>query len=399
MSDLWDIRHYNKGGSAINANYSGYSDAGTTNQVAHATDRQLGFYLNNLDTCSFSIYLDDPMAAQISRLNSFIKVWRNVPGYSDPSNQPCFAGIVTQTTKNGAQNTMQVTAYSPLWRLQTRFHLLNHYLKKNPNTGLTYTQSELIMRLITLTSQAFGSVSYIGIDRGTFYDNGSEVKVAPYFQPKGANVWAEIFDGILSLAGSVDIIPRYHHTSGSSRLMYLDTALKRGGNSGTTFSFHSGSPSNCDDMTELESVNPDKFANYVWAVGQGGANSGKVAASQDTGLMNSLGVYMKRTDYEDVKRIGVAGPPPTFLRARAVNDLARAIVPDTAYTATLSPAGNIYYGRDFDIGDLVHLSASKGAMQINTSQRLYECVLTNSDNNMETAAPTLSKDFTGKVGG
>jgi hypothetical protein len=97
MADTsWRIEHFDKSGNAINANYSGYSDMGTTNEIAHATDRQLGFYLNSIDTLDFSLYLDDPMAAQIHRLTSFIKVWRTTPGYSDPSNEPCFTGIVAE---------------------------------------------------------------------------------------------------------------------------------------------------------------------------------------------------------------------------------------------------------------------------------------------------------------
>ena len=230
MADVnWTIEHFNRSGNAINANYAGYSDIGITNEVAHATNRQLGFFLNSIDTCEFSLYLDDPMAAQINRLTSFIKVWRSTPGYSDPSNQPAFAGPVYYHQKNGAQNIMNIKCASPLWILQLRFHLLNHYLKTNPDTAVDYRQSELIWRLIYFISNAFGPVvSQTGIDKGTFFDVATEIIMAPYFQPKGANVWTEIFDGILARAGSVDIIPRYHHTSGNGRLMYLDTALKRG---------------------------------------------------------------------------------------------------------------------------------------------------------------------------
>jgi len=304
----WVIKHFDKSGNAISANYSTYSGLGSSNEIYHATDRILDFNLNSIDTLAFSLYLDDPMAAQIKRLTSFIKVWRNVPGYSDPSNEPCFAGVVNYHQKNGAANTMQVQAMSPLWRLNTRFHILNHYLKTNPDTGLDYRQSELMWRLIKLVSEAFGtSVSYIGIDKGTFYDVASEIVVAPYFQPKGANVWTEIFDGIMAKAASVDIIPRYSHSSGSGRLMYFDTAQKRGSDkSGSvSFEFHTNTPSNCDDVVETEQVYPDKFANYVWAVGAGGPNSGKVALASDSGAINegynAIGMYMKRIDYQDEK--------------------------------------------------------------------------------------------------
>ena len=408
MADVsWTIRHYDRFGNAINANYSGYSDFGTSNQIYHATDRVMDFNLNGIDTIGFSLYLDDPMAAQIRRLASFIKVWRNVPGYSDASNTPCFAGIVANHRKDGAANTMQVQAYSPLWRLQTRFHIANHYLKTNPDTGADYKQSELIWRLIKFISNAWGigsPISYPGIDQGTFYDVVSEITMAPYFQPKGANVWTEIFDGILARAASVDIIPRYHHTGGNARLMYLDTALKRGSDkSGSvSFEFHTSTPSNCDNVVEDEQVFPNKFGNYVWAVGMGGPNSGKLARAENASSTgegyNAIGIYMVKNDYRDEKRLGISGPPPTHLRANAVNDLARAIVPDLNYSVEVSPAANIYYGKDFSIGDVVNLNASKGALSVsNVKQRVYECTLAISDANIETISPKIAKDFTGKV--
>lgn len=410
MADTsWLIKHYDRNGNAINANYSGYSNLGTTNEIAHATDRNLYFTLNGIDTLNFALYLDDPMAAQIKRLTSFIKVWRTVPGYSDPSNTPCFAGIVGNHQKQASENIMRIQAFNPFWRLQFRFHLLNHYLKTNPDTSALYKTSEVIWRLIYFLSNAFGpTISYMGIDKGTFYDVASEVTEAPYFQPKGANAWAEIFDGLLVQASTVDLIPRYHHTSGNSRLMYLDTALKRGTDkSGSiAFTYRTASPSNCVDVTEYESVEPGTFANYVWAVGQGGPNSGLVAVAEDNGSINegynAIGIYQKRTDYGDINRLGILGTNPpataTKLRARALSDLDRAIVPNTRYEVALSPVANIYYGKDFTVGDVIMLNATKGALNIsNLKQRIFECSISISDNNIETSAPKISKDFVGKV--
>jgi hypothetical protein len=413
MADVtWHIKHYDRFGNAINTNYASYViGEGSTNEILHATNRQLGFYLNSIDTLNFSVYLDDPVATQIKRLESFIKVWRTWPGGGDPSNQPCFAGIVGNHQKIGSQNIMNVSAYNPLWRLQLRFHLLNHYLKTNPDTDEEYRQSELIWRLIYFVSNAFGpTVSNTGIEEGIFSDRFSEITMAPYFQPKGANVWSEIFDGILAKASSIDIIPRYHHTSGNSRLMYLDTALKRGTDkSGSvSFEYHTTTPSNCDDFNELEEVIPGKFGNYVWAVGAGGPNSGKVAVAQDAGFLdegyNRIGIYMVRNDYPDVKRLGVLGANPpitaTHLRANSLNDLDRAIVPDHRYEIVLSEAANIYYGKDFSIGDVVEVNASKGAISASgLKQRVYECNLSMSDNNVETVQPRIANDFTGKFGG
>ena len=109
---------------------------------------------------------------------------------------------------------------------------------------------------------------------------------------------------------------------------------------------------------------------------------------------------MVRNNYPDVKRLGVAGPPPTHLRANAVNDLARAIVPDLNYSVTLSPAANIYYQKDFSLGDVIALNAQKGALNVSgLKQRIYETTLSISDNNIETVNTRISKDFTGKVTG
>lgn len=418
LTSYWNIRLFDRNGNAVNANYSGYSDSGTTNEIVHATDRRLNFYLNAVDECEFSLYLDDPMAANINRLTRFVKVWRSVPGYSDSSNQPVFAGIVGQTSKNGEQNIMRVKCFSPFWRLQFRFHLLNHYLKTNNNpgygTGAEYRQSELIWKLIDLINNAFGlAVSFTGIDRGTFIDLASEVIIAPYFQPKGANTWAEIFDELLLRPGSVDLIPRYHHTAGNPTLMFMDTALKRGYVRPTTFTYRTATPSNCTDMIEEELVIPSAgqngdggFANYVWAVGAGGPNSGKIAVTQNASGSGegygAIGIYMKRIDMPNIKRIGVLSDPitnkPTHLRAIADAELKKSIVPQKTYAVTLSPVANIFYSKDFTVGDIVTLNGSRGAMSVNASQRIYQCSLSISDNNFETASPLLSKDFYGKVG-
>jgi len=81
-----------------------------------------------------------------------------------------------------------------------------------------------------------------------------------------------------------------------------------------------------------------------------------------------------------------------------MKNLARAIVPDLNYSVDVSPAANLYYGRDFSIGDVVNLNANKGALQVsNVKQRVYECTLSISDNNMEKVDPKIAKDFTGKV--
>jgi hypothetical protein len=308
----WIIKHYDKNSNDLNADYAGFSNLGVSNIIYHAKNRNLNLNLNGIDDCSFDLLLKDPMAYQINKLTSFIKVWRSCPGYTDPPDQPCFAGQVLRTNKNGSSGTMTVSASSPFSRLQFRFHILNHYLKINVLTNAEYTQSELIWKLIDLINNAFGfSVSNTGIDEGIFNDNTQEISVAPYFVAKGTNTWTEIFDVILSRPGSVDIIPRYYHSANDPTMVFLDTALKRGSDKSSTvnFSYHTDSPSNCTNMVEEDFVTAgdDGFANYLWAVGQGGPNSGKVAVASDAGVTgfgyHSIGIYMKRLDYSDIKRV------------------------------------------------------------------------------------------------
>lgn len=403
----WTLKNYNLSGVGVTA--ADMTHAATiSNQIKHYTNSKLGLALNGVDQLDFTLYLDDPMALQIRRLHNVVKVWRTVLDddgstiYADPSDTPCFAGVVSNTIKDGDANTMNITAMSPLWRLQSRFHLLNHYLKTNPDTGNPYTESEMIWKLIDLVNEAFGiGDSNTGITKGTF-SAGSEITVAPMFIQKGSNTWTNIFDGIMGRAGSVDIVPRYHHTASSPRLMYLDTDEKRGtDNTAFSLNYHTGSNDNLDNLTEEETPIPGEFANYVWAVGHGGPNSGKIAAAEndndDDDGYDTIGIYMRRADYDDETLIGVSGPPATHLLLNAQSELAQSRVPKSTYTATISPASDAHYESDFTLGDLITLNADKHALVVSgVAQRVYEVTLTNSDANIETVSLGLANDFTGK---
>src|SRR6266496_2247882 len=308
----WTIKHYDISGNPIQAIYTGYSLDETSEIVHHAFNRNLNFYLNGVDDCSFSLYLDDPMAYLITPLKSIIKVWRKITDidgtviYEDPANTPSFAGVVASAVKNGEENTMQIKAFNPMWRLQFHFHLLNHYLKTNPDTSSPWKQSELIWKLIDLINNAFpGTASFTGIVLGTF-DWVLEPEVSPYFVAKGSNTWSNIFDDIMTRAAGSDIWPEYYHYDANSTLMIFNTFEKRGADKSATiaFSYHT-TDANCDDLSEEVLANPGEFANYVWGVGQGGPNSGKVTVSSDSASgnfdYNTVGVYMKIVDRSEVK--------------------------------------------------------------------------------------------------
>lgn len=406
---IWTMKLYDLDGATVSANDMNVPPT-SSEQIKHATNRNLHFYLNGIDDLNFTLYLDDPIAAQIRRLRNVVKVWRTVYNnlgvqiYADGANDPCFAGIVVNTVKDGDANTMTVQCFSPLWRLQTRFHLLNHYLSTNPDTAARYKQSELLWKLIDLVNGAFGGNSFTGIARGTFSGLSNDVTVAPFFVGKGTNTWVN-FETVLDRPSSVDIIPKYYHnTTATTAYMRFFTDTKRGRDISASVDLrYNISPtdplSNC---VEEETPQPNEFANYLWAVGQGGPNSGKVVLDEninddDDGYEN-IGIYMRRADFPDIKTIGSAGPPPTGLHAIAQSEFAQARVPKTSYTVTISPSANLYYGQDFVLGDVVMLNAAKGALSVtNVKQRIYDATLSMSDNNIETAQVLLANDFYGKV--
>jgi hypothetical protein len=400
------MKLYDPDGNQISASDMNVPSS-SSNTIKHATNRNLGLFLNGIDELEFQLYLDDPMAYEIRRLHSYVKVWRTVYNdsgaaiYSD--SQPCFAGVVGTTIKNGESNLMTVKVFSPFWRLQFRFHILNHYLKINIDTSLEYKQSELMWKLIDLVNNAFGiEDSNTGIVKGTF-SSANDPVVAPFFVGKGSNTYVNIFDTIMNRPGGVDIFPSYYHSDGSPTLMYFNTEEKRGDDisSSVSFNYHTDS-SNLNDLTELEQPIPNEFGNYLWAVGAGGPNSGKVAMeeniSDDDDGYSTIGIYMRRADFPDVKRIGVSIPKPTHLRAIAEAEFAQSRVPKTSYEASVSSVGGIHYAKDFLLGDVISLNASKGALSVSgVKQRIYDVKLSNSDNNIETSVATISKDFTGKV--
>jgi len=417
----WTLRHYNRFSNPVNANYSDYShgEVGTTNDIPFATGRSLQFALNSFDTCGFTLYLDDPMAAQVARLRSYIKVWRTVRDddgsviYQDPANQPCFAGPVGFTNKSGADNTMSVIAYSQLWRLKFRFHINNHYLKTDLTTHEAYRQSELMWRLIELTNSAFqfADPTGTGILKGNFQDRDEEPVVAPYFQAKGDFTWTHIFESIMDRAGGVDIIPRYNHETGSATMMFFDTAKKRGidRSASLNFRYRTGTNDNLDDLTEEIQIVPGEYGNYLWAVGQGGPNSGKIAMQRHDGTafasdgISEIGSWMTRRDYPDEKRVGKLHDPepdgpPTHLRALADAAFKIAKVPQTKYGVVIGKGAAFWYGPHFTLGDVIRLDGNKGALVVqNVKQRIYEVSLNISDNNVEEAQTLIANDFFGKV--
>lgn len=398
----WVMKLYDISGNPVN--FSTVNPTASDNIIRHAENKSLTFNLNTFDELSFDLYLDDDAAANIRRGFSVVKVWRYVGDVNHNkffvSPDPVFCGVVTYTSMSGQANRMNIKCSSPLWRLQSHFHLLNHYLEANTDTGDNYTQSELMWKLIDLINSAFGSDSFTGIAQGTFHWGlPNEPQPVPYFVGKGSNTWSNIFDDLMVRPASPDIIPKYKHISdGVSTLMEFDTDEKRGHDISNSFQFryHTSTNANCEEMTIEQQIVPGDFGNYVWLVGQGGPNSGKVASrSNASALVNTdgygeIGIYMARVDRDEVKRFDALNP-----LADAESLTRKHPVP--IYTVSISPVAGIYYMVDFVLGDLVGLLADRGAMQIDVSQRVYQVTLNMSRSNVESCEVLLSHDFYGKV--
>jgi hypothetical protein len=201
----------------------------------------------------------------------------------------------------------------------------------------------------------------------------------------------------MSREGAPDIIPEYRHNDNDPTIMLFSTAEKRGTDksASVSFNYRTGTP-NLDDVTETEIVVPGEYANYVWVVGQGGPNSGKIAMAENNATSGygykSIGIYMKRIDLPDFKRYDAK------MKKVADAELAQSIKPKASYEVTVAPGGNLVYGRDFVLGDAISLNATKGALQVSgKKQRVYQVSISNSENNMETCYPLLADDFYGKV--
>lgn len=412
----WDIRVYDLDGTELAV-------------LTEAAERRLSMPLNGIDACQFTMYLDDPLIdptatppgdpSIIRTIDRVVKVWRTVTDvtdpdlpvevYADPDGTPAFAGYITRAEKVGGSNTIQVIAQSPLWRLQSRFHLLNHYLvidyvgqadanhQGGNEDGNPWDISALMFRLIDLVQGAFGGVSNNGILKPAtgppFWP--ATLEMGPFRVNKGDNTWT-LFSTLLDQVGGPDLMPEYIHTASSPDLMYFGTAEHRGTDvsAAVHLDYYMGN-FNLDDISELEEVIPDKFSNYDWAVGQGGPNvSVAIAADINTTDMgyDNVGVYMHQIENESIST-GVG----SVLQDNADAELAKTHVRPSTYSLMISPL-TLIYNDSFTLGDIVEVNANKGALQISAlKQRIYEVVLSLSDVNVESCDVVVADDFFSKV--
>jgi hypothetical protein len=397
------MRNYDLTGTPVTAlDYFG----NTTNQIKHATDRSVQFILNTIDQLTFSLYLDDPMAAVMNRGQNLVGLWRDVNdtvfSKTYTASDPDFMGIVTGTQKNGEENKVHVTVQSPLWRIQNHFHILNHHLWLDTGPGCVicdnaeYDVSALVWKVIDLINNAFGVSSQTGIAKGTITKVGASG--APYFIGKGSPSWAHIMDDLMGRDLHPDLTPRYVHSDGSPTMMDLDVTPVRGTDkSGTVkFNYHKGRAGhpedwNCDDFQEDGQLVPGQYGNYVWITGQGGPNVSYVSKEDDADIA-AKSIYMRLVQLNKPMKY-------TQMQGMGTRELAAAEHGDKpVYNVVLSPTVPPYFRTDFLVGDVVELNANKGALVVSgLKQRIYSMTLAMSDNNVEVCSVELSYDFFSKV--
>lgn len=402
LSFKWIMRAYDLDGNPRTV--TDQFDKVVSEEIKRATSRKWDQILDGFDQVAFTLTLDDPMAFEMEELKTLVKLWvsitddENGVSYESPADTPEFAGIVTNVTLGGQANTCDVVVMSPLWRTSTHFHVLAHRLVIDPDTGLEWTDSELLWKIIDLTQHAFPASGdwTMGISKGTL--SGGET-LSPWFIQQGSWVWANM-QTILDRQPSPDIIPQYYHLDGHFRQMYFNTDTRRGSDktASVRFDYHTGEK-NCDDMTKDVTVQPGQFGNYGWAMGQGGVDTGKVAHSwNDLSAPGSygsgeIGAYMWQADYSNVNRLLQLWPIADL-------ELKRRTLPIKTYTAKKSPVMPPYPIVHFNVGDLIQLNADKGALQLSAvSQRIYEMHHAMTENNGWQVDIVNADDYKDKYGG
>lgn len=407
----WRIGHYDRNANSINS--AGIDGAtGLTvidERIKHATNLKWSQPLNGLDQLTFDLYLDDAAAYLIKKKTSYIRIWRFIDdpeagkSLTPTEGTPDFCGVVTAVTKKASTGLMSVTCMSPLWKLQSHFHIDNHRLTVDAASliggnyeggngdGLRWDHSALMFRLIDMINGAFkNSGGDTGIRKplsGPPYWPKT-ITVAPFFVQKGTYTWPLIFEDLMKRAYAPDLVPEYIYTPGSKNVMYFKTAVTRGINRTSTFSFdYRTGRKNLEDIEESAQVVPGTYGNFQWVVGDGGPNSGILDERSNAVDITENDIYMVRKDVQGTKPADVTSLGPAELKIALKSD-------DEIYTCSVATGTDDYFGIDYDIGDLVGLNADKGALQvINGKQRIYQVDLSYSDNNVESVDVEISSDF------
>ena len=351
--------------------------------IREALGRSMSLKMNDIDTLKFSVSFDNPIAGMIAPLETVVKVWRVIgepgsPVYYAPTS-PIFAGVVAPLTESGQDRKLEVTVNSPLWRLKYRF-LRETVMLGNPSplVGAAMDQSDMIWYLIDYTN----AFDYTGIAKGNFETTLSRRRI---FKRRSA-IWESV-QGLASLTDGVDMVARYYHDDGDPTMMYLDTvdaqAIFRPG-----VQFHwnvgrrnMGPPTRNFDVDQFATrVDLDAEANGLF-------NS---AAVTDVDLLNRYGLY------ERVESVN------NMTDNASLSDLGNAILDQYGHplmTVEAQPDADKapYFGKDYNLGDVVGFRSDDGRMSFALLKRIYGADLTMDDNDRETINLITARDSTGQV--
>jgi hypothetical protein len=378
-----------------------------------AFDETLTRVLNGIDSFSWSMHLDAPETAQVLPIQRLVRVWRG--------GALVFAGVVGPRSRNAASRTANFTAYSPLWRLQHRFHIdphdftyitgrgqLNPALPTDAYAGGT-DPSEIMWTMIEFTSQVvlYTGGDDAGITEGSFatyslidnFETGPPLLGKRY--SRGQNTW-DLIQEILQAPGMPDLDCTY--IDGGASMMQFNTVAKKGADNGFSLDYRTGQK-NLDDLIETTSVEPGSFANYVAVQGQGDTDAQQTIVRADgvtqpiprsgglswtpPDLITSHGLYMRFEQIEEaLEKDG--------LNARAYGQylLRRNMYPPVNYEPVLSPAVVWNWPGDFDVGDTVTINCNRDSMAFSAQRRIDEVTVKRGPDGSETFNLSLHEDLT-----
>lgn len=334
-----------------------------------------------IDHLSFEVEVDSPIMEGIwgNSLGVVAKLWRTVGGWS--SIDPDFAGVVGPIESSSIRsNKVKLTAFSPMWILQSRFLYADA-----PGVAAPFVDADP-----STIMQAF--LDYTNARGDTHIIAGSMPPTVPIAGEKLYGQKQQIYAGIMEftgLLGGIDLTPRYVHDDGSTTLMRLDSS-PLGGCRGAfqrnaRVEFGLGA-ANCDDCGVSQVPTIGETANFIHGEGDGGVPEyGNYAASIAT-----IGLLERNEEYQGVQ---------TFDLVKALVDdslVSNSLVP-VVLAPTLSPAKAPWYLRDFNLGDVLPTGARKGDLTIRANLRAYNAKLALSDGGAESTTLQLAPDFSESV--
>jgi hypothetical protein len=356
--------------------------------------------LNDIDTLTFTLPLDDEVGLDLEVPNTRIKVWRSVMGYDGnyipvDENVPIFAGKLGAISEDGASGTATFTAFSPFFDLQFRYRWR---VLRGPDAHGRYRWApvaynlsipNLMWALIAYTNARGGGVGDTGIAQGILA-GASALFPTTY---DDYQIWQALQDIVTGANtggfGLIDLNPVYYHADGDPTLMLFGTIPARGiYQPNAVLHYHTGLH-NCTQMTRGMSINTGQTATFIRET----SNNYAVFTEQwadpahgfDHDYLRSEGLYEQPVQQQNVVTYNL-------LKQLALENLHQNVPPTSVVQPTIDPAMPPVFGRDFFIGDKLPVAAAKGRMKFASALRVHSVELDLSLNGNETCSPTLAED-------